>query len=688
MFPYLKMKEEFIEDCKFTNKYSCMTAKTSGECRCEKCGKKSDLVKWLEEYLKKNNYYDSVKKSEVVAWCQSVSDYMSGILNDDVPDNLAIGLEYFLENRMGNDSGVRADMMIGGYSKDGSKTQMKILVVELKQWSDHVVVDKDGWKYTKNTVRNENATKQVKKYKESIEEAISELNTGSSDEISISTAVVMHNLHVGDITNGFSTQAELEKSKKNNNVFIAEEEDKLIEFICREFNDKSAKRSARDVFVEFRKKYEIVSIEKMAQILVEKHTNSELIEEEKKLRPNQFFILNGYGKNNNIKKFDNYLKKRIDHLFCGESFYKKDNINSWVKNASDRIVDVIEGGPGSGKTLLAMLFLNYCLYHPSKKLKVALVYKGTAPIDELKEQIKKRKKVDDKDLEKFLDSIGLTILYWNDIRNNKKDYDVIVFDEVHRFNGSTDNDLYELIMCGKYILFLNDERQVILGDDKDIYDLKMNDSSGVKRPIINCDRGPRSESPYKNTVIGYSLKGNPNVNYFELWSQFRCGLDDGYLTWVEETLGMTPSMPSFPGRKIIDFEFELIDEAGLDSLIMKNPDICIVSTNRSGSGLERFKINGKKLKWPYQGKDLKANEIRIKSHSYVQGLEYDEVVVLIGEDLTMDLINKKTKLTKEERLIKNRYRLLLTRGLHKCYIYCNNEAVRDHFIQCKRCIKI
>lgn len=88
----------------------------------------------------------------------------------------------------------------------------------------------------------------------------------------------------------------------------------------------------------------------------------------------------------------------------------------------------------------------------------------------------------------------------------------------------------------------------------------------------------------------------------------------------------------------------------------------------------------------------------------VQGLEFDYIGVIIGNDLKYkngkvigDFLNHGSadpsfkgikKLYKKDYdkadeianvLIKNAYRVLLTRGTKGCYIYCDDEPLRKHF---------
>ena len=82
-----------------------------------------------------------------------------------------------------------------------------------------------------------------------------------------------------------------------------------------------------------------------------------------------------------------------------------------------------------------------------------------------------------------------------------------------------------------------------------------------------------------------------------------------------------------------------------------------------------------------------------------QGLEFDYVGVIIGQDLRYDpetdrIITDKSKISKDDnssgirastvseetaaRLIKNTYKTLLTRGQKGCYIYCEDKNLREY----------
>ncbi|MBO5503899.1 MAG: DUF2075 domain-containing protein [Lachnospiraceae bacterium] len=80
----------------------------------------------------------------------------------------------------------------------------------------------------------------------------------------------------------------------------------------------------------------------------------------------------------------------------------------------------------------------------------------------------------------------------------------------------------------------------------------------------------------------------------------------------------------------------------------------------------------------------------------IHGLEHSRVLVVIGPGLYLDdngkvavnrsmvrKINTSSALPDEEitELIKNTYRVLLTRGMEECSIYCCDERLRQYFLK-------
>ncbi|MBO7479935.1 MAG: DUF2075 domain-containing protein, partial [Bacteroidales bacterium] len=113
-------------------------------------------------------------------------------------------------------------------------------------------------------------------------------------------------------------------------------------------------------------------------------------------------------------------------------------------------------------------------------------------------------------------------------------------------------------------------------------------------------------------------------------------------------------------------------------------------------------VGGFEAKWNLENDKIWA----INPHSFeevgcihtAQGLEFDYVGVLIGKDLSFDnetglVITNKSAISKDDkssgirgarddearRLILNTYKTLLTRGQKGCFVYCEDDALREYF---------
>ena len=89
-----------------------------------------------------------------------------------------------------------------------------------------------------------------------------------------------------------------------------------------------------------------------------------------------------------------------------------------------------------------------------------------------------------------------------------------------------------------------------------------------------------------------------------------------------------------------------------------------------------------------------------------QGLEFEYVGVLIGKDLRYDkstktIVTDKTAISRDDRssgirtandddarrLILNTYKTLMTRGMKGCFVYCEDDALREYFESMKAIVQ-
>jgi DUF2075 family protein len=290
-------------------------------------------------------------------------------------------------------------------------------------------------------------------------------------------------------------------------------------------------------------------------------------------------------------------------------------------------------------------------------------------------------------------------------RVEENSVDVLIIDEAHRI-GKTPNNQYTkaadrtnlqqvetLIRASKTSIFFIDDKQV----------------------IRNAEIGS------SELIKDYAKKYNCSIEEVELISQFRCNGSDNYLDWVESVLGHSQE------KKILtlkdNFDFKILNSPSdlYNLLIEKSDNISITSRIVAGFCWEWSKsldINGDLVKdvkigdfempWETHGDINKPPTGYVKWYEWAylpegikqvgciytaQGFEFDYIGVIIGKDLKYDKENdclvgdisqtkdptlKKGKDNFDE-YVKNIYRVLMTRGMKGCYIYCVDEDVKNYF---------
>lgn len=387
------------------------------------------------------------------------------------------------------------------------------------------------------------------------------------------------------------------------------------------------------------------------------------------------------------------LQDSLDSMLCGNEEFKMideqvvayDMIMKTIENATKdnkKHVMIIEGGPGTGKSVLAINVLAKCI--SELRLNASYITKNSAPRNCYSQLLTKgnaKKLVDLKLAIKSPHSLPST---------PKNGIDVGLFDEAHRMQHKPymykGNDmLYDAIYaCKTSIFFVDLDQRVTVNDCYDVND------------IIETAKN-------QGAVIDFEKP-------FELTSQFRCNGSDSYISFINNLLGISKTANTTISNK--DFEFRVFDDPTLlrDELRKKNEvnnkarmvaGYCYDWNVKYKRGEWDLEIgNDFKAKWNLEGDSIFA----INPNSFeqvgcihtVQGMEFDYVGVFIGKDLYYDGKSVKTnKLavskddrssgirgckdeTLADRLIRNTYKVLLTRGQKGCYIYCEDKALNEY----------
>ena len=167
---------------------------------------------------------------------------------------------------------------------------------------------------------------------------------------------------------------------------------------------------------------------------------------------------------------------------------------------------------------------------------------------------------------------------------------------------------------------------------------------------------------------------------YTLDSQFRCNCEDGYLGFIDSILNNDKTYPLT--ARDLDFDVRLVKD---DSLVkLAKDDKIVIVAGPKYKDMKALTVRGKTTEIKrVNKKDIKESGFLIKENRFkdginlygsymdIMGLETEKIVVIIGDDETNDLTFKDGKLTGRSS-VKNMYRIMLTRGMHSCYIFCEN----------------
>lgn len=355
-------------------------------------------------------------------------------------------------------------------------------------------------------------------------------------------------------------------------------------------------------------------------------------------------------------------------------------------SAGVKHVLIVEGGPGTGKTVVAV---NLLVSLTKRELVAQYVTRNSAP-----------RLVYEAKLTGSLKKSRITNLFsgsgaYHAAQPNT--YDCLIVDEAHRLNAKSgmfshlgENQVGELIRAAKFSVFFVDEDQKVTL--KDIGD--------------------------KEEIRRWARRHNAAITELKLESQFRCNGSDGYLAWLDNTLGIAPTAnPTLDPR---EYDFRIMESpAALHALIREKnkpgnkarmvAGYCWKWISKKAPALKDIVLPGYQATWNLDV-DGQAWIIKPDSVSEVgcihtcQGLELDYVGVIVGPDLVVRdgavvtvpearasgdksvhgwkaLVKKDPAAAKArlDAIIKNTYRILMTRGLKGCYVHFTDKETADYF---------
>ncbi len=385
------------------------------------------------------------------------------------------------------------------------------------------------------------------------------------------------------------------------------------------------------------------------------------------------------------------VRNREQFVLLGEQRLAYETVMSAVRKArrsNHKQVVVVAGGPGSGKSVIALSLLGD-LYRRGVP---ALHATGSASFTKTMRRVAGARKPEVQKLFRYFNSF---------MEAEPNDLDVLVCDEAHRLRKTSANrytkaalrsgrpQVAELMDAARVPVFLLDQHQVVRPGEM-----------GTVEEI----REAAAEQGLECTVV-------------ELDSQFRCGGSDAYLRWVTGLLGLEGDGPAawepdgkvqllaadspqeleefLAARRALDYEARL--SAGYcwkwttkitPSMTELPADVVI------GDWAKPWNLSGDRSLLGAPPAPLWATDPagfeQVGCVYTAQGFEYDWSGVIMGPDLVwrtdrwvVDRTASKdpsfTKATPDEdvdRLVRNTYKVLLTRGMIGTIIYSTDPETR------------
>lgn len=580
--------------------------------------------------------------SEYNSWIHSLPKVAEALKDNAIPKEAGVGVEYKLI-----DTKQRVDFLIFGNDNENNEN---VILIELKQWSearksalrDYVVTNgghgvDDYWHPSYQAMNYANIMKDFNEYI-------------YTNKVQVNACSYLHNMPEG--------YEVILKSEKNFPLvheaptFLKDDQKKLTEFISKYIKKPYSHNTL----------YEIDS---------------------SRIRPSEGFS----------KMVADAIEGEPFFSYDAEQAYSVSKIVSEVQEAlekGERRTIIVRGGPGSGKSIVAINALGQ-LMNPkdgSPRRNACYVTANFTPRTYYGDVLTKKKKKDIKELFKTPAAFAKSAAY---------DFDCVIVDEAHRMLkwkfgwgiGKGVDVIDRLFNASRVNVFLIDEDQVVTtSDDLSIKQIKEY-AAKYGSKVIEDDR-------------------------MILSSQFRCVGGEQYISFVNHFLGYNSDPVSLKGMKyklkIMDSmkdmmkEWQTLWDSGHQMRLMAG------YTHEWVSQYEPDKYDfeyddGINLRWNIKKADRAAvldetQKMNVFCIHTIQGLEVEYAGVIIGKDLTYNKETGKIEFHKEmiahtdsasgirtaneplaEKLIRNTYKVLLTRGVKGTFIYAEDDALREYLKQ-------
>lgn len=574
---------------------------------------------------------------EYESWKNSLGNAMYHVMNTNIiPDDSGVAVEFTIPRTKN-----RIDFIITGQGEDGKE---KVVIIELKQWSDIQLTQKDALVSTrfKHGLSEElHPSYQAWSYST----LLNGFNATVYEEgIDLQPCAYLHNHVAQDVISNQFYKDYLDKAPS----FCKGDKEKLQNFIASHVKYGDNKQTL----------YRI---------------------ENGEIRPSK----------NLADSLASMIKGNQEFVMIDDQKITYENALSYVKKSSitNKNVLIIEGGPGTGKSVVAV---NLLVAITKLGLNSQYVTKNAAP-----------RAVFESKLTGTLKKTQISNMFTGSgsyVYSHMDSFDALIVDEAHRLNERSglfknigENQIKEIIFSAKCSIFFVDEDQKVTWHD-----------IGSKEEIEK-----------------WAKELHANVHHFKLESQFRCNGSNGYLAWLDNILQIKETANN--NLDEIKYDFQVIDSPSKlrDMIFEKNK---INNKARMVAGYcwnwVSKKENQYDIEMPEYDFQMKWN-LTSDGHTWIispksvkevgcihtcQGLEVDYIGVIIGDDLIVrngqvitnpdkrarsdkslhgykrDLKeNPEAAKKKADEIIKNTYRTLMTSGMKGCYVYCVDKETGEYF---------
>ena len=574
--------------------------------------------------------------NEVRSWHNSMQ-YMYKVVNiPELPDEVGVAIEYQIPL-----TAKRIDFIISGLN---AKKKEQIIIIELKQWDEAEPTQKPGVVVTR--FQHGKAEVAHPSYQAwSYAYMLSNYNLTIQERgVEICPCAYLHNYMPDGMINGQLYQDYVTKAP----VFLKNDAARLQDYILR--------------YVRYCSPEDIIWNIDNGKLCPSKQLADSLTS---MLKGNDEFVMLDDQKV--VYEAAVYLAKKAQ--------------------GGKKQVLIVEGGPGTGKSVLAV---NLLVSLTAEGIASQYVTKNSAPRAVYSVKLSGSYK------KSYINN--LFVGSGNFIETIPNTMGALIVDEAHRLNMKSgmfsnlgENQIKEIINTARFSVFFVDDRQRI----------HMKDVGSVQY-IKQC-----------------AEEMGADVHLEHLSSQFRCNGSDGYLSWLDNALQIRETANIRLTEE--DYDFRIFDSPNemFNAIKKKN------ETNNKSRVVAGYC-------WDWKSKqDHRAFDIEIPQfffrkqwnfnsnepwligeHSIdqigcihtCQGLELDYVGVIIGPDMVyrnnrvvtdgfkrspndqslkgfkaMMARKPKEALQAADAIIKNTYRTLMTRGMKGCYVYCCDQTLAEHF---------